>query len=167
MCRTLTCLIFGVALLATPSFAGTHYQVSPSDLIIPDDGPEVSATMAVALDRYITEISVFIELVTPQTNHMDIAVTSAWGTRVLLMHQAAGGEPNGQVTGWYPENYTSFEDMSQWLDEGGGGIWTIHCQDVVAGGGGSTLVSWGVQITYDDATGNAAATWSGVKALFE
>jgi len=167
MRTTLICLILGASIAAAPALAATHLQLNQTDLTVPDDGPEVSATMAVVLDHFISEIIVFVELATPVSNHMQVAVTSAWDTRVLLMFQAAGGEPNDLVSGWYPINFPSYEDMSQWHGEGGGGTWTIHCQDTVAGGGDSTLLSWGVQITYDEAVGNAAATWSGVKALFE
>ena len=161
------CVFLGVSILTAPAFADIHTQLSPTDLTIPDDGPEVTAVMAVPLDRYISDISVFVELATPVASHMRVEVTSAWDTRVRLMHQASGGETDGYSSGWYPGTFTPYEDMTQWHGEGGGGIWIIHCQDIVGGGGNSTLISWGVQITYDEAAGNAATTWSGVKALFE
>ena len=163
----IACLILGAAIAAAPALAAIHLQLSPADLPVPDGGAEVSATMIVALDHYISDINVFVELATPVTNHMRVSVTSAWDTNVVLMFQAAGGEPNDLVSGWYPLDFAAYEDMTQWYGEGGGGVWTIHCQDLVAGGGDSTLLSWGVQITYDETVGSAAVTWSGVKALFE
>ena len=105
-------------------------------------------------------------LVSTNSSDLRIWVVSAWGTQVELFFIAEGGEPGQVVQGWYPTDFTPHEDMTQWHGEGGGGTWTIICQDWSEGGGASTLNQWRVEIGYDDVVDTESTSLGSIKALF-
>ena len=172
--RRVTALIcLGVILTAgtaSAAFLTATFTETPG-LNIPDSpggaGTPVSATMDIALDHYISEIRVYIDVTTDWSSDLRIWVVSAWDTQVELLFIGEGGEPGVNPAGWYPTDFTPREDMTQWYDEGAGGTWTIICQDWSQGGGDSTLNEWRVEIGYDDTVATDARTLSDVKALFE
>ena len=157
--------------LASADFQTATFTDTPA-LNIPDSpggpGTQVFATMDVELDHYISEIRVYIDVaIVDWSSDLRIWVVSAWDTEVELFHVGAGGEPATNPVGWYPTDFTPYEDMTQWNGEGAGGTWTIICQDNSQGGGDSTLNEWRVEVGYDDAVASDAHTLSGVKALFQ
>lgn len=167
----LLCCLLGVLGHAQAALQTQTFTATPS-LVIPDSpggpGTLVSSTMDIDLDHFISDIRVYIAVsIMEWSSDLRIWVTSAWGTQVELFFIGEGGEPASNPAGWYPTDFTPHEDMAQWVGEGGGGTWTISCQDWSQGGGNAVLTEWRVELTYDDTVSGDAYTLSGVKALFD
>ncbi len=160
------CASIASAELQTATFTST------TPLTIPDSpggpGTAVTQTMTVDLDYYIQDIRVYIDVAIVQwSSDLRIWVISAWDTELELFHIAEGGEPATNPMGWYPTDFTPYHDMTQWHGEGGGGVWTIVCQDWSEGGGDSVLNEWRVEIGYEDTVPAEGRTLTSVKSLFE
>jgi subtilisin-like proprotein convertase family protein len=167
---TIICLVL-CAGLAQADMQVATFTATPG-LTIPDSpggaGTLVTSTMEVDLDYFISDIRVYIDVsIIDWSSDLRIWVISAWDTQVELFFIGEGGEPASNPAGWYPTDFTPHEDMSQWVGEGGGGTWTIACQDWSQGGGDAVLNEWRVEITYDDSVATDAHTLTKVKALFD
>jgi subtilisin-like proprotein convertase family protein len=79
---------------------------------------------------------------------MNVALSDAGMPGISLsgnIHSYGGGDLTGASTAWSPDNGTS--DFAALHNGSANGTWTLFLADMAAGGGQSTLVSWGLNVS--------------------
>jgi subtilisin-like proprotein convertase family protein len=157
---------------AARTIVSQTYTSSPG-LTIPDrpsglDDPiPVTTTIDVPLGSLVTGVEVYLDITITWSSDLFVNLISPNGTELRVSYIGEGGEPQENILGWYPGDFTPKDDITDGFDgDFTEGTWTLWLQDNSQGAEG-TLNEWRLKIFYDDQVAAESTTWGGMKRLFK
>ncbi len=131
-------------------------------LPIPDNNPTgVTDTLTVTFTQEILAIEVFVSIKHTYIGDLVVELTSPMGTTVRLHNRSGGGADD--LYGWYPDDLTSFGDLSDFLGEDPSGDWVLWVADF-GGSDFGTFDAWCLRIDHP-ANVTAVGDGTGIPAV--
>ncbi len=127
-------------------------ETSNANLAIPDatlsgSGSPVTDVINMPVVGVVDSVRVYMDITHASTSDLIVKLTAPDGTQLRVLFIGEGGEPEGRMQGWYPDDFTPKDDLNGFDGDAAGGNWTLTAQDhsrEVAG----VLNSWRLQIFY-------------------
>lgn len=116
------------------------------------DHQTAESTLTFPIDREISSVDVYVDVLHPYVGDMHVSVRSPAGTPVAL-HSRSGGS-NDNIFGWYDDNVFPAEPLHRLRGEHAAGTWRLGVEDGVPFNTG-TLRNWSLKVCgrpFDPAT---------------
>ncbi|MDX2473307.1 MAG: proprotein convertase P-domain-containing protein [Candidatus Krumholzibacteria bacterium] len=129
-----------------------HLETSTTNLAIPDaangsPGTPVTNVINMPITGAVDSVRVYLDISHTWMSDLIVKLTSPDGTQLRVLFIGEGGENDGRMQGWYPDDFTPKDDLNGFDGEAAGGNWTLTAQDYSQDAAG-VLNSWRLQVFY-------------------
>jgi subtilisin-like proprotein convertase family protein len=150
--------------LTSQTFVRVHNLAIP-DATMWNPGAEVTSTIDVPLGRVVAGLEVYLNITHGYTSDLIVRLNSPVGTTLGIAWIGEGGEPEVNIVGWYPGDFTPHDDLHGCDGQFTEGVWTLRLRDYSYDYAGH-LNEWRLKVYYDTEVADADQTWGGIKTLF-
>lgn len=110
-------------------------------------GAALNAPVSVPATGSVEGIRVYLDITHTWMSDLICKLRSPDGTELRLLFIGEGGETDGRMQGWYPDDFTPKDDLAGFVGDTAAGDWTLICNDYSNGAVG-TLNEWRLEVTY-------------------
>ncbi len=110
-------------------------------------GVTLNAPVNVPVTGTVQGIRVYLDITHTWMSDLICKLRSPDGTELRVLFIGEGGETDGRIAGWYPDDYTPKDDLAGFVGDTAGGTWTLVCNDYSNGAAG-VLNEWRIEVTY-------------------
>lgn len=110
-------------------------------------GATLNVPVSVPVTGTVEGIRVYLDISHTWMSDLICKLRSPDGTELRVLFIGEGGETDGRMQGWYPDDFTPKDDLAGFNGDAAGGTWTLICNDYSNGAAG-VLNEWRLEVTY-------------------